>query len=227
MGLMGVQTRLTATGKWDIAKDNLGRIKTVIGSNKLILQVARAVMNSNVFNNMINQKSTQPNISLISTILAQFRSSQVDLTNELPSDLDGYNIYKGSDGVNYSPLLSYTVNNEITDKDVTNGVPVYYYFTSVQNGIESSPFYALQVTPSANIQSQDIFVNPSVLVEEGNGQIVFNFLSLRTFDSRELLDVVDQIFANIDTADPRKLALKIKFSNLAKNILDLSGNSTG
>lgn len=227
MGLMDVKLRLTGNKKWDIDMDNVGRIKIAEGADKLALQVARSVMNQNVFSGFINTPVT--NISAVNMRfhLDNLKRNLILLTNEISASFNGYMVYKSIDGINFERLFNFIIMKNFIDEEVENERVYFYGFSTVINNIEGEISNVVSVKPTRDSKRQRFYISANYFVQEGDGRILFFLKNKRFFSSAELLDRVINISVVNDKQDPRKFDIQVKVSNLAGSISDLTLNLGG
>lgn len=228
MALRAIKLRLRSSGKWDFDLDNAGRLKVATGSDKLAIQIARAVMNQTVFNDLINVPVTNVYTDTINTNLKIMKSVQILMTNEIPNIFEGYHIYKSLDGLDYNLLTSTLIEKSFIDENVENEKEYFYRFTQTEDGIESDVVSTISVRPTRDSLRQNIYILGNVLVQEDDNRIIFMFRNKRTFSAAELLDSVQGIEIVKGTQEePRLLKIRVRVMNLAKSISDLTLNLGG
>ncbi len=223
MALKGIKLRLRSNGRWDLDLDNIGKIKTVTGSDKLAIQVARAVMNSSVLGGFINTPVTDISGERIVSNLSRFKNSQILMTNEIPATFQGYKIYKSLDAINYKLLTPVIIEKIFIDEEVRNDIQYFYGFTMIEDDIESDIFGITPVRPTKDTSLQNIYILGNIMIEEGNGRIIFRFRNKREFSSAELLDKIQGVEVIKGTPEePRLVQIRVRISNLARRISDLT-----
>lgn len=222
MGLQDIKLRLTENKKWDLDMDNVGRLKIVSGSDKLALQVAKAVMNHGVFSSMLNVPIDNVSVREVNVRLNILKRTQILMTNEFPNSIQGYKIYKSTDGLNFSSITNFIIQRKFVDEAVENEQSYFYAFTTIENDIESELGEVIEVKPTRDTSRKNFYLVSNALVQEDDGRIIFLFKFKRTFSASELLDSIIETSLIKDIKEPRAIGLRVKVANIARSYSDLT-----
>lgn len=205
-----------------------GDIQLVDKQDKLIIQLARSIINKNTFladstlNAKINTNSLQ---TLLSTVIGKFKTNQVVYVNSYESDLSGFAIYRKAAGSNedYVRISGRAVTYSFTDTDVFNNTTYRYGISKIYNNISESKYIdILEVTPSSRSKDQTIAVGTSSVILTGNSQNTIYVCYNRKHRATELIQDILGVDVLQDQADPRKYAVGVKVVNMKDEKLGIS-----
>ena len=130
-------------------------------------------------------------------------ATQISLTWNAPNDLDlnGFNIYRSTEGANYIKVLSGAQSTIYTDLNVSEGISYQYYVTSIDNQAppnESSPSTILSTMTNVTAVPS----NPTELGTTGNHIApTFYFTNATPFNTNGILTYNLQVSTSSDFSD--------------------------
>ena len=207
-----------------LSLSSTGDIQVVSGKDKLITQLARAVMNENV-----TLPVNTPNVSgrqlktLFTIILKNFKRRQIEETDRINPNFIGYTIYRKGGPVDYSgdtedtfiKISKDAITYRYLDIKLANGSIYEYRFAKTyKTGIESSSVEQINVTPSQFLSEQRLIIGNNVVGFAGNQSVTLYVDTNRIYKQSELLQGINDISAYVSETEPRKWVIDIEVQNV-------------
>jgi hypothetical protein len=219
-----------STTKLSLALNATGDIQLSVGAEKLTSQIIKAIVNDNTMTRQVlnSPKAEQLIPALITTILRNFKQSQIDEVGRSSSDFSGFSIFRKAAGTDESfiRVSDQIIDWRFIDTGLKNDVTYTYGITRVIRKVfESSFIDQLDVTPSALQSRQEIVIGKSAVAMPTSRQVTFYVDGPKKYKASELLENVVSIDVSQDETEPRKWIVNIVVENLLGEQLSLSASS--
>ena len=210
-----------------------GDIQVISGKSKLIVQLVRALVNQKVGIplNIPADTSGRQLQTLVSLVLRNFKSIQVEETDRVNPSFIGYSIYRRGGPVGFAGDTSDTfvriskdaVTHRFSDLRLENG-SVYEYGISktFRNGAVSPQLEQINVTPSQFLSKQKLVIGTAIVGIPGNESVTLYVNTNRLYKKSELLESIEEIRTFIDQTEPRLAVVEIEIRNLLNSLISLS-----
>jgi hypothetical protein len=219
VGLNDVRVTRSAQG-YDLVLDASGRLGIVRGADKLIVQVLRAIYNSEVLGAVINMPVDYFRRDIFYEALERLRRVQVLKTHDEEPDIKGFNVYVSEDGVSFRRLNLVPLLDEFVF-EVENEIELFFRI-EVEFRDGSASFYtAIKARATEDYRRQRMVITDRWVMREGNGLILFRFKQKRFFVADELMQAVESIVVG-GGDDPRALNVVVKIRSLGHSLPQIS-----
>lgn len=215
-----------ATSKVTLKLSETGDLQVTDGQNKLVEQILRTLVNDDsLLKGEINQKSSKGKIlSIVTTMLKNFKNNQLNFVNGQNVNLTGYILYRKAAGTSddFVQVSNNIIEWTIQDTSVLNNVKYTYGLTKkYDNGSESSFVDIIDITPSNSAHNDLIIGNGGIFIA-GNKSVTVYVDYLVYFKNSELLNEIVAIDVTQDKADPRQFHVLVTVKTVAGNSFTLS-----
>jgi len=204
-----------------------GDIQMSTGSNKLIAQLIRALINdTSPLKDLINKKvSTGQITSVVTSIIKRFKNTQLDSVNGQDTSLVGYKLYRKGAGLNdtFVEVSNSIIQWRVDDTGLTNETTYTYGLTKIyNNGSESSFMDQIEIVPSKSISRQQLIIgNAGIFASSDSTVTVFTDYILY-FKRAELLNRIIDIDTEQDKQDPRRYSVLVTVEDMKGNNVSIA-----
>jgi hypothetical protein len=211
-----------------LAVSPTGDLQLVTGTEKLSIQLLRAVINDQALSReMINSKSFSSRAlkTLVNLVLRRFKQNQLNDVRKSDSNFSGYTVYRRAAGTTdaYVKVSTDSVVWRYVDENLENGIEYDYGFTKTfRNTFESNFTDKLTAAPSEFSSRQEVVIGGNVIALPSDEQITFYVGYNKRYKSSELLDEIVSINSQQLDAEPRTYLIDIKVKDNRGTPVDLA-----